>query len=207
MKVGFLTHAEGAHMSAYFPALAAAKDCDEVVLADPDSRWKDAAKKALGDKLTHVYTDHFELLAQESPKLCMVSMEAKHAPPVIEAALESGAHIFSEKPGCVALDQFESLAQLAESKHLHLMLAFANRSKDWSFAARRFLHLSCTSIGNKQHSGIMVLCVAETQKAELAQAIAAIAGQDVKQIMRVTQTLKIPFIQIFRPFILREPLI
>ncbi len=139
MKVAFLTHAEGAHMGAYFSALAAAKDCDQVVLADPDGRWKDDAKRTLGNKLTHVYTDFAKLLAEESPKLCMVSMEAKHASSAIEAALESGAHVFSEKPGCVTLDQFESLAQKAESKHLHLMLAFANRSNPESMAARRMI--------------------------------------------------------------------
>ena len=63
-------------------------------------------------------------------------MEALHAPPVIEAALSSGSHVFSEKPGCVTLDQFEQLADLAESKHLHLMMAFANRTNPESVAAR-----------------------------------------------------------------------
>ena len=139
MKVAFLTHAEGAHMGADLGALAAASDCDEVVLADPSGRWVDDAKKALGDKLTKTYTDHAKLLAVEPPKLCMVSMEAKHAPPVIEACLESGAHVFSEKPACVSLDQFERLAQIADSKHLHLMLALANRSNPETIAARRMI--------------------------------------------------------------------
>lgn len=48
-------------------------------------------------------------------------------------------HVFSEKPGCVSLDQFERLANLAESKHLHLMLAFANRLNPDSMAARRMI--------------------------------------------------------------------
>lgn len=139
MKVAFLTHAEGAHMGAYFSALAAAKDCDEVVLADPDNHWAADAKKVLGDKLTRTYVDHSELLAKESPKLCMVSMEAKHAPPVIEAALDSGAHVFAEKPSCVALKQFEQLANVADSKHLHLMLAFANRVNPETLAARKMI--------------------------------------------------------------------
>ena len=139
MKVAFLTHAEGAHMSAYFSALATAKDCNEVVLADPGNRWRDDARIALKDKLTQVYDSHTELLARETPELCLVSMEALHAPPVIEAALSSGSHVFSEKPGCVTLDQFEQLANLAESKHLHLMMAFANRTNPESLAARRMI--------------------------------------------------------------------
>lgn len=139
MKVAFLTHSEGAHLGAYFSALAAAKDCDEVVLADPDNRWAGDAKNALGDKLTRTYGDYAKLLKKESPKLCMVSMEAKQAPPVIEAALDYGSHVFSEKPGCVTLAQFERLATMADSKHLHLMLAFANRTNPESLAARKMI--------------------------------------------------------------------
>ena len=95
MKVAVLTHAGGAHLSAYFLALAESKDCDEVVIADPDSRCADEAQKLLGDKLSRTYTDYTQLLAKESPKLCMVTIEAKLAPPVIEAALESGSHVFA----------------------------------------------------------------------------------------------------------------
>ena len=139
MKVAVLTHAGGAHLSAYFSALAEAKECDEVVLADPDDRWIDDARKTLGDKLTRTYADGAQLLVQETPKLCMVSMEARLAPPVIEAALNAGSHVFAEKPGCVTLDQFEKLANLAESKHLHLMLAFANRANPESLTARKMI--------------------------------------------------------------------
>ncbi|MEZ6128137.1 MAG: Gfo/Idh/MocA family oxidoreductase [Planctomycetaceae bacterium] len=139
MKVAFLTHAAGAHIGAYFSALAESDDCDEVVLADPDNHWVNDARNALGDKLTRTYADVAELLAQESPRLCMVSMEAQHAPSVIGAALNAGSHVFSEKPACVELQSFEQLARLADSKHLHLMLAFANRSNPESLAARRLI--------------------------------------------------------------------
>ena len=139
MKVAVLTHAEGAHMNAYFSALAEAKECEEVVLADPDHRWADDAKNALGEKLTRTYSDHALLLAQEAPSLCMVSMEAKHASSMIEAALDSGSHVFAEKPGCVTLEGFENLANLAESKHLHLMLAFANRANPETLTARKMI--------------------------------------------------------------------
>ena len=137
MKVALLTHSQGAHLGSYLSALAAAKDCDEVVLADPDNRWLDNARQTLGDKLTRTYSDYDKLLRKESPKLSMVSMEAKQAPPVIEAALDYGAHVFSEKPGCVELPQFERLATMADSKHLHLMLAFANRTNPESLEARK----------------------------------------------------------------------
>ncbi len=139
MKVALLTHAQGAHMKAYLSALASAKDCDEVVLADPDQRWVKDAQDVLKDKLTQTYVSHLQLLKQESPPLCMISMEAQSAPPIIEAALNEGSHVFAEKPACVSLDPFEKLANLAESKHLHLMLAFANRVNPESLAARKII--------------------------------------------------------------------
>ena len=139
MKGAVLTHAGGAHLSAYFSALAESKDCDEVVIADPDNHATDEATKLLGDKLTRSYPTYAELLEKESPKLCRVTMEARLAPQVIEAALESGSHVFAEKPGCVTLQQFEKLATLAESKHLHLMLAFANRANPESLIARKMI--------------------------------------------------------------------
>lgn len=139
MKVAVLTHAGGAHLNAYFSALAESKDCDEVVFADPDSHSADEARRLLGDKLTRSYTNFAELLAKESPKLCVLTMEARLAPPVVEAVLESGSHVFAEKPGCVTLQQFEKLATLAESKHLHLMLAFANRANPESLVARKMI--------------------------------------------------------------------
>ena len=139
MKVAVLTHAGGAHLSAYFSALAESKDCDEVVIADPDNHTTEEAKRLLGEKLTRSYTEYADLLEKESPELCMVTMEARLAPPVIEAALESGSHVFAEKPGCVTLQQFEKLATLAESKHLHLMLAFANRANPESLVARKMI--------------------------------------------------------------------
>lgn len=139
MKVALLTHSGGAHIEAYLSALAAAKDCDEVVLADPDERWTESASSKLQNKLTRTYQSPVELLEKESPKLCMVSMEAKTAPPVIEAALEHGSHVFAEKPACVTLQDFEALATLADSKHLHLMLALANRVNPESLTARRMI--------------------------------------------------------------------
>lgn len=139
MKVGLLTHADGAHMSAYLSALAAAEDCRQVVLADPDGRWIEPAEKALGGKLKKSYANHAELLRQETPEFCLVSMEARLAPPVIQAALDARAHVFAEKPACVSLDQFERLANLADSKHLHLMLALANRLNPETLAARRMI--------------------------------------------------------------------
>ncbi|MCH2201654.1 MAG: Gfo/Idh/MocA family oxidoreductase [Fuerstiella sp.] len=137
IKVGLLTHAGGAHVRAYLNALAAAERCHEVVLADPDGYWESEAKRVLGNKLQSVSRDHRQVLSDDQPQMALITMEAGLAPPVIDAALEAGCHVFAEKPSCVRAEDFTPLVQKAHSKHLHLMLALANRTNPEIRAARR----------------------------------------------------------------------
>ena len=127
IKVAVATHAGGAHLGAYFSALAATKEIESIALADPSGRHNAAAKKALGDKLGATYDDVGKMLKAFQPTMTLVTMEAALAPPIIEAALERGSHVFAEKPSCVKAADFRKLKNLADAKHLHLMLAFANR--------------------------------------------------------------------------------
>src|SRR5690606_21947071 len=135
IKVALLTHAGGAHVDSYLTALAATQECSEVVLADPDGRWEEQARKVLGAKLTRVLQDPRQLLADEQPGMALVTMEARLAPPVIAAALEARCHVFAEKPACVRLADFEPLAEQADRTHRHLMLALANRLNPETLAA------------------------------------------------------------------------
>lgn len=139
IKVALITHAGGAHVGAYLHALASAESCDSVVLADADGRWKDDAARVLGGKLTKTYADHKTMLAAETPGMALVTMEAKLAPPVIEAALDAGCHVFAEKPACVDVRDFRHLVKIADGKHRHLMLALANRLNPEVVEARRLL--------------------------------------------------------------------
>ncbi|GIS60415.1 MAG: hypothetical protein CM1200mP2_26400 [Planctomycetaceae bacterium] len=47
---------------------------------------------------------------------------------MIRQALEAGCHVFAEKPACLNAGEFAKLVKLADTKHLHLMLALANRT-------------------------------------------------------------------------------
>ncbi|MGB0580954.1 MAG: Gfo/Idh/MocA family oxidoreductase, partial [Limisphaerales bacterium] len=127
IKVGLITNADGAHVSAYLSALAATDACSSVVLADSDDAYNERARKALGGKLTATYRLASEMLAKEKPVMTMVSLEARFAPPAIEEVLEAGSHVFAEKPSCIEAADFAPLVMKAESKHLNLMLALANR--------------------------------------------------------------------------------
>ena len=102
-------------------------------------RSEAAARATLGSKLTAVYRSHDEMLAKEKPELAMVTYEAALAPPVIAAALDAGCHVFAEKPSCVEADDFAKLVKKADAKHLHLMLALANRTRPDILAARKLI--------------------------------------------------------------------
>jgi predicted dehydrogenase len=117
-------------------ALAAADQCSEVVLADPDGRWEQEARRVLGEKLKHVSRDHQAALREHKPQLALITMEARLAPPIIDAALEADCHVFAEKPACVRAEDFAPLVQKADMKHRYLMLALANRTNPEIVAAR-----------------------------------------------------------------------
>ena len=139
IKVGVITHAGGAHLDAYFSALAAADDVAAVSLSDPGGRNVADARDALGGKLSAVYDEPASLVKEERPSMALVSMEAALAPPAIEVALEAGCHVMAEKPACVRIEDFERLHDLARTNDLHLMLALANRLNPEVREARRLL--------------------------------------------------------------------
>lgn len=139
ITVGMITHAGAAHVTSYLQALAASADCDAVVLADPDGSWQADARRILGDKLTDVAGDYKTLLEKHRPQMVLVTMEARRAPPVIDAALEAGCHVFAEKPSCVRVADFAPLVDKADRKHRYLMLALANRLNPEVVAAREMI--------------------------------------------------------------------
>jgi predicted dehydrogenase len=128
IKVGVITQAEGAHLPDYFGSLAKIEEGDSVALADASGKMADVARKALGDKLKEVFRGPAEMLKRFEPGMVIVSLEAVKAPPAIDAALESGCHVFAEKPSCTRAEDFARLVRKAQQKHRHLMLAVANRS-------------------------------------------------------------------------------
>jgi predicted dehydrogenase len=139
IKVAVLTHAQGAHLDAYFSSLAKVEEVAAVVVADPGGQTFAGAKKALGSKLQETSRDVATLLRRFQPHMALVSMEAALAPPVIDAALEAGCHVLAEKPSCIKPEQFAKLAAKAQRKHRQLMLALANRIHPAARAAGRLV--------------------------------------------------------------------
>jgi len=139
IKVAVLTDATGAHLGAYFSALAATDEAGSVVLGDPSGKATDAAARVLGKKLGKVYRSRDELLKAERPAMAVVTLEAAKAPPVIDAALDAGCHVFAEKPACTRVKDFARLVRKADGKHRLLMLALANRTNPEIQTARQLI--------------------------------------------------------------------
>lgn len=139
IPVAVITNAEGAHLDAYYPALAQTPEVRSVVLADPSGQTIASARASLGEKLTATYDSHEAMFQHQRPRLALVSMEARLAPPLIEAALRNDCHVMAEKPACVRIEDFAALAALAERRQRHLMLALANRLNPDVLEARRLI--------------------------------------------------------------------
>lgn len=139
ISVGIITNAHGAHLSAYFAALSKADEVESVVLADPSGSTVPQATKILGAKLKGTFQDSQVMIRDAKPVMVVVSLEAALAPKEINHALDAGCHVFAEKPACVRAEDFAPLVQKADGKHLHLMLALANRINPPVLEARRLM--------------------------------------------------------------------
>ena len=95
IRVGLVTNAGGAHVGAYLQALAATQECEKVLLSDPDKRWHAEAARVLGPKFVNADPEPRKMLAASRPEMTLVTMEARLAPPLIQAALENGCHVFA----------------------------------------------------------------------------------------------------------------
>src|SRR6187549_706028 len=124
-EVALITHADGPHLSAYIEGLAKTPEVGKVYLCDPATEAQ--VSKGLGTKLAAVYKNPAELFRHQKPQLALIPMEAKLAPPVIDAVLNAGCHVMAEKPACVRAEDFAPLAAKANAKNLYLMLALSNR--------------------------------------------------------------------------------
>ena len=136
MRVGLIIEPTGAHLGQYFGSLRDIPEVKSVAVLDQTGGTKGQVEEALSGKLDRFDEDAESLLA-EPPELVIVSLEAHHAPPVIESCLKAGCHVLAEKPACVNVEQFEQLARVAQDAGRQLLLAFANRSGSMFKEARR----------------------------------------------------------------------
>ena len=112
---------------------------DIVALADPDPEGRAAAAARCG--ATRTYADPYELLEQERPNLVAVAtswLDVHHD--LWLAAIEGGAHIYSEKPIAKSLEEADRMLAAADAKGVKIAIAHQNRVSPYHVYARKLLH-------------------------------------------------------------------
>ena len=137
--VALVTEAEAAHRMPYTEAIRDTGSIERAYLVDPDGTTAKETQSMLGEKLAGSFGSVGEMLKAGPPDLAIVSMVAVNAPPVIRPLLEAGVHVMAEKPACVKPDDFVPLAELADRRGVHLMLALANRTTPWAEELHRIV--------------------------------------------------------------------
>jgi predicted dehydrogenase len=138
VRVGIITEPYGAHLQWYMTSLERSPGVAAVAIADASGGSFAGATKVLSSRFPKIETfrDYRQLLSQFRPELALITLEPHNSPGPIDAALDSGCHVLSEKPGCVRLEDFEKLAAKASQKDRHLMLALCNRKSPTALQAR-----------------------------------------------------------------------
>jgi predicted dehydrogenase len=139
IPVGFVTNEDGTHLDQFLPALAAVEEVEALALVDPSGASADLARKAFGNRLRDVYKNAADMYRKFRPALALVTLEPRLSPPAIDAALEAGCHVLTEKPGCVRAEDFAPLVKKAQNKHRQLGMVMANRTHAPIQEARRIV--------------------------------------------------------------------
>ena len=97
-----------------------------VAVADPDENGR--AKAAQRAKALRQYADYKAMLEREKPELvCVAPRWTDQHDAMIHAALESGAHVFSEKPFAQTLAEADALLDLAKQRSRRIVVAHQMR--------------------------------------------------------------------------------
>ena len=141
IRVGIITEPGGQHLSWFTRALGVLDGIEMVTAADDSGEFFEKGREYLGPRASEFQTfnDYRQMIAEIRPHLVLMALEPVHTPPVAEAAIQGGAHVLTDKPGCVRLADFEKVARLARSKNLELMLGLTNRTNPAARKARELV--------------------------------------------------------------------
>jgi len=107
-------------------ALTDRDDVEIVAVADSDSDGRKKAAERV--KAAHAYADHRELLAKEKPQLVVIAPRWTHEHHAMAmAALEGGAHLFTEKPFTTTLAEADEI--LAKADRVGAKIAVAHQMR------------------------------------------------------------------------------
>jgi predicted dehydrogenase len=138
LSIAFVTEPGGTHLSLLAKGIATCEGIGPVAVADPSGESFAGVRDWLGGYGAGLRTfkGHDEMIKAMAPDLTVVTVEARHNPPIVEAALAANSHVMCEKPPCLRLSQFESMAERARSSQRQLMMAMATRANPAARQAR-----------------------------------------------------------------------
>lgn len=141
LNIGIVTEPGGTHLDLFAKGLAKCSGIGTVSLADASGKSTDAVRASLGPLAAglRTFTSHRQMLQTAKPDLVIVTVEARHNPALVADALNANAHVLCEKPPCVRIADFESVAALAASRRRMLMMAMATRGNPAVREAKRLI--------------------------------------------------------------------
>ncbi|MBM4436943.1 MAG: Gfo/Idh/MocA family oxidoreductase [Actinobacteria bacterium] len=138
LRAALITEPTAWHRRSMIDALSNA-EIGDVAVGDPTGGTFDEVKKGIGDKVKATYTDLGQLFQEFRPEVALVTMEPWRMPAPILQALQSGAHVFHEKPGYVNIDDYRAIYRLARQRQRQLGIAYVSRHYPIVQEARRII--------------------------------------------------------------------
>ena len=138
LRVAFITEPTAWHRGQQIDALLN-DEVGEVAVADATGATFDEAREGVGHKLQATFTDLDRMYREFKPDAALITMEPWRMPAAIRQAIESGVHVYHEKPGFVDIEDYRQIYRLARSRDLHLCIAYATRMSPAVQEARRIV--------------------------------------------------------------------
>jgi len=111
--------------SIHYPALRDLPDAETIAVAELDDNRLHAAANQFGIKGR--YTDYVEMIEREKPDAVYAIMPPHHLYDVAATVIETGCHLFIEKPPAVTAEQIRQLALLARRHQVLTGVTFQRR--------------------------------------------------------------------------------
>ena len=138
LRVAVVTEPTGWHRSSVLGALAD-DQVGDVAILDVTGETFGEVQAVVPDKVPNTYTDADAMYRDFAPDAVLVTMEPWRMPEPIMQALDSGAHVFHEKPGYVDIEDYRAIYKLAQSRDRHLCIAYPCRKYPIVQEARRMV--------------------------------------------------------------------
>ncbi len=137
LRTAIITESGAAHLDHYLETIASCEGLHPLAYADPTCATFGDAQRILGACKT--YDSPGDLLAEFQPRFAIVLPEAHHGPEWIQAALEAGCDVLSEKHPAADASHLPGMFASAESRGKQLILACPNRAHQAVEKARELL--------------------------------------------------------------------